>query len=438
MANRSSKVRWGLLAGLTALGAAWAAEAEGAPRPLSLADAQHLALVRNSDLRIAQAQVAAALGQLKSVREFPNPTLGLSTADLNTDGKTNATPLGNSLLNRSYDSIASLSQLFLIAKRGVMRDAADAGVHVAEFQRDDERRLLLQSVTLAYLAALDAREQVRVLQASAAALRREAEIAAIRLHAGDVSASDQAQIEIAAEQDELNAEAQEATAKTAVVTLEILLGDPQPAGLTPLTDTLGQLQEAAGPDLENLPMGKRPDIAAAEQAVSQAESQLTLQKRQRVPDVTVSVQYERQPPDAPNTVGIGLSLPLPLWNRNAGGILSAQAARNQAEEQLDKVRIQAAADVTSARVAYHEAAARMRRYLDSLLPKSASVVRSVSYAYQKGGASLVDLLEAERNDNLVRVGAAQAQADAASAAVNLRTALGGLEEGSLSAVPSPP
>jgi cobalt-zinc-cadmium efflux system outer membrane protein len=129
---------------------------------------------------------------------------------------------------------------------------------------------------------------------------------------------------------------------------------------------------------------------------------------------------------------------LPLWNRNAGAILSAQAARDQAGEQLAKVRIHAAADVTSARVAYSEAAARAQRYQGSLLPKSATVVASVKYAYQKGGASLVDLLEAERNDNLVRVSAAQAQADAASAAVTLRAALGRLDESSSPTVPAPP
>ena len=84
--------------------------------PLTLVEARRLALARNQDFRIAQAQVEAALGQLKIARQFPNPTLGLSTADINTDGKPNGTILGNGLLDRSYDSIASLSQLFLVAK----------------------------------------------------------------------------------------------------------------------------------------------------------------------------------------------------------------------------------------------------------------------------------------------------------------------------------
>ena len=137
---------------------------------------------------------------------------------------------------------------------------------------------LSQSVTQAYVAAVAAREQVQVLLASAGALRREADIAAARFRAGDVSASDQSQIEIAAEQDELSAESEGATAKTAVVTLEIFLGEPKPEGTTPLADNLGQLAKIAAPDLDNMPVGSRPDVAAAEQAVGQAESNVTLQE----------------------------------------------------------------------------------------------------------------------------------------------------------------
>ncbi len=417
------------LASLLAVGpgGARAAGDPGAPA-LTLAEARRLALSRNADLRIAQTQVAAALAQLRVAREFPNPTLGLSTAKVSTDGTPEGTAMGNSLLNRSYDSIASLSQLFLVGKRGLIEDAARAGVRSAQFQRDDAERLLVQAVTQAYAAALAAQSEADVLTDSAAKLRREADIAAHRYKAGDLSASDKAQLEIAADQDELNADAERATAKTAVVTLEILLAVPRPQGDTRLADTLDGWMRAIPDDLESATIGDRPDIAAAEAGVSQAESNVTLQERQRIPDITASVQFERNPAAQPDTVGVGLSLPLPLWDHFNGEILSARAARDQAQAQLDKVRVQAAADVAAARVAFREAAQRARRYQSSLVPKSADVVSSVSYAYGKGGAALVDLLEAERNDNAIRVAAVQAQADAASAAAVLMASLGRTNE----------
>jgi cobalt-zinc-cadmium efflux system outer membrane protein len=411
-----------------ALGSGLARAAEPAPAPgLTLAAAQALALARNDDYKVAEAQVGAALAQLRVAREFPNPTLGLSTAKISTDGVTEATPLGNGLLARSYDSIVSLSQLFTVGKRGLQRDAATAGVHAAEFQRDDARRLLLLAVTQAYAAGLAARQQAAALQDSAAKLRHEADIAAHRLKAGDLSASDEAQLEIAADQDELGADAEAAAARTAVVTLEILLGEPAPRGTTLLADSLDGWMAALDPALEGTDFGSRPDIAAAEAAARQADVNVTLQRRSRVPDVTASVQYERNPPAQPDTVGVGVSLPLPVWDHFDGEVDGARSARDAAQAQLEKVRIQATADVTAARVAFHEAYQRARRYQSSLVPRSAQVAQSVAYAFGKGGASLVDLLEAERNDNVIRLGAAQAEADAASAAVALRAALGRLE-----------
>jgi cobalt-zinc-cadmium efflux system outer membrane protein len=396
------------------------------PAGLSLNEARARALRQNSDFRIAQIQVDAALAQLRVAREFPNPTLGLSTAKISTDGTPEGTPLGNQLYNRAYDSIVSLSQLFQVAKRGLLRDAATAGLHAAQFQREDARRLLVQAVTQAYAAALSARAQAEVLAESAGKLRHEADIAAHRYQAGDLSASDRTRLEIAAEQDELGAEVERATALASVVALETLLGQPKPDGATRLTDTLDSLLRETPPDLAAASVESRPDVAAAAESVRQAEANLTLQRRQRIPDVTVSVQYERNPPGQTNTVGLGVSLPLPLWNRSNGEILAAQAARAQAQAQLDKVRIQMSSEVASARVAYREAAARAERYRGSLLPKSREATRSVSYAFDKGGATLVDLLEAERSDNAIRVAAVQADADTAVAGVALLSALGRL------------
>jgi outer membrane protein TolC len=145
-----------------------------APSALSLAQAQQLAFQNNADYRITQSQVAAAAAQLKAAHEFPNPIAGFSTGKINTDGRSNATAAGNHFYDRSYDSIVSLSQLIELGKRSIRRTSSEAGLRSAEAQRDDARRLLLQTVSQAYLGALEAREEVRVLTESAASLRKEA------------------------------------------------------------------------------------------------------------------------------------------------------------------------------------------------------------------------------------------------------------------------
>lgn len=393
------------------------------PKSLTFGEAQRLALLHNADVRVAAAQAEAAVAQLRAAREFPNPTLSLSTAKIATDGSGNGTAAGNRFYDRSYDSIFSLSQLVELGKRGPRQESFRAGQRAAEAQRDDVRRLVLQSVSQAYVAALEAREESRVLAASAASLRREADLASMRLTAGDIAASDQAQIAVAAGRLDLDAAAARRAATTAVIVLETLLGDRAPAGATKLADTLASLPLPPAVLAEEQPVGARPDVAAAEAAVAKADADLALQKRAPLPDLTVSVQFERNPPDQPNTAGVGVSFPLPLWNRNGGSIRAARAARDAAQAQLDKARVQATADLAAVRLAFGEARARASVYVEKLQPQSTFVAKTIAYAYEHGGASLLELLAAERNDNEIRVAAARAQADAASAAFALSAAL---------------
>ncbi|HEV8541377.1 MAG TPA: TolC family protein, partial [Verrucomicrobiae bacterium] len=137
----------------------------------------------------------------------------------------------------------------------------------------------------------------------------------------------------------------------------------------------------------------------------------------------VSVQYEHEPPEQPNTVGVAVSIPIPVWNRNHGAIKAAEAQREQARLAVEKTRAQVVADLVSAQAEYRAASERLKTHREEIVPKSASVVQTVTFAYQNGGASLLDLLVAQRNDNEIRLAAAQAAADTAVAVANLKAAL---------------
>ena len=147
-------------------------------------------------------------------------------------------------------------------------------------------------------------------------------------------------------------------------------------------DSLDQLANATLPAGEAAG-AQRPDLLAAEAALRQAESDLRLPKAIRIPDPTISFQYEHNPPDTPNTVGIGVSFPLPLWNRNGGAIHAAEATRDQAALTVERTRAQIVSDIATAQSAYDEAAARLRNYRETLQPKAKRVRQTVSLAYEK-------------------------------------------------------
>jgi cobalt-zinc-cadmium efflux system outer membrane protein len=399
------------------------ASAEEMPPRLSLTEAQRIAFQRNWDLLAAKSGIDSATAQLLVTKEFPNPTFSFSSARIDPHG--NGTPLGNSIWNRSYDTIFAVGQLVEIAgKRHDRQMSGRAGVTGARARFFDARRSLDQGITKAYLSALLADENARVLGESAKSLRREAEIAETRFKAGDISDSDRKQIVNSADVFDLQAKSAEATAAQARISVEILMAVPDPKGRWTPQDSLEVLtlappvtEPAQGP-------GARPDVLAAEADFRKAQSDLALQKALRIPDPTFSLFYERNPPGppGPDTMGIGVSFSLPLWNLNRGNIRAAEAAREQSALALGKVKAQAQADIANALLAYEEARGRLQRYQEQIRPRSAQVRESVAFAYSRGGASLVDLLTAERDDNNVRLATAQALSDTASAAADLKAA----------------
>jgi outer membrane protein, heavy metal efflux system len=415
-----------------------AQSAGAATNLLSLADAKRAAFERNWDLLAAKSGVDAATAQLIISREFPNPSVSLSTAKIGSHEA--GTILGNSIWQRSYDSIAAVNQLIEIGgKRHDRQMAARAGVLGAKARFYDAKRTLDQGVTKAYLAALLAGENARVLDESASYMRQEAKIARAQLAAGDLSDADEKTLEINAGQFELQAKAADAAAVQARIAVEVLLGINQPEGDWVPADSLEKLIELSPPPPapEAQPGIARPDVLAAETDLRGGRAQLQLQKAMRLPDPTFMVGEEHDPPGggpAVDTFLFGISLPLPLWNRNGGNIKAAEAAVDQFADALGKIKSQAAADIANAEAAYEEAHERWLRYRDEIAPQSAKVRESVAFSYGKGASTLVDLLNAEQTDNTIRLALAQAMNDTASAAADLNAARNVVSEAELSSL----
>ena len=81
-----------------------------------------------------------------------------------------------------------------------------------------------------------------------------------------------------------------------------------------------------------------------------------------------------------------------------------------------------AAEIAISRRNYESASQRLRRQRDEIQPKSAEIRQAVTVAFEKGSASLLDLLSAQRNDNQVRLATAQSAAETAHAVAELKAA----------------
>jgi cobalt-zinc-cadmium efflux system outer membrane protein len=405
--------------------------ATAVPSTLTLAEARRLALARNWDLLAAQASVDLSTAQQILAKQFPNPVTAFSVNKISVDSAHgSSTSAGNDLFSRSYDSIAAVGQLFEVGgKRSARKSSALAGREGAEARLADAKRQLDLGVTRAYVATLTAADGARILRESSALLRKEAGIAEARRQAGDISSIDRSQIEIAAQKLEVDARQAENESVLARIRLENLLGQPEAKGAFTPAESLEDLVRVSAtaplpaPAPAEGDVSNRPDVKAAAADVRRAEADVSLQRALRVPDPTVQLQYEHEPPDQPHTIGLGVSFPLPLWNRNHAGISASNAAKRQAEANAARTTAAASAEITIARRDLESALSRREDYERTIVPQSSSIRETVTFAYQKGGASLLDLLTAQRNDNEVRLNAAQAAADVIVARAALASAL---------------
>ncbi len=395
------------------------------PAPgLSLAEARRQAAERGWATLAARSGVTQAHGLEQQSHAFPNPALFFNAQKLNL---TTPGPSGS-----TSDLTFGATQLVeLGGKRDGRIRAAAAGLSAARGQLSFTRVDADATVIKAYAAAAAADENARLTRESAAALQRSATIAEARFAAGEISAAERDQTRVAAGRFAADARAAESAAAQARVALQVLLGEPAPDGNLRLSDDLASLSRlvlaaaaAPAPGHDLTALDARGDVQSARAMAEQAKAQADLQHAARVPDLTLSVQYESDRPDNPNTLGAGVSIPLPLFDRNQGGIAAAEAARDQAEREARRVRAQAAADLAAARVALAAAIDRRRLLHDELLPRAESVRSTVAFSYEKGLASLLELLEAERSLNDVRLAELASESEAVSAAADVAAALG--------------
>ncbi len=391
---------------------------------LTLAQARRQALEHNWEVLAARSGLELAEAQRIVAGEYPNPTFGATVGKIPSDGTPAGTSLGTGFWDRSYDTVLAIDQPIDSPRRRSLReDSAKAGIDAARARFDDARRVLDAAAIKAYVAAALAEENGRLLNRTATFLRESVEIARIRFDAGDISEADRNQIEVEADRFALAAHANEAAVRSARLALELITGEKSPSGDWHGADHLDDLVRQVHPEALETGGETRPDLLAAEAAARKTERDLSLEKALRFPTPSILLQYEHNPPTDRNTVGLGVSLDLPVWNRRKGEIAAAAVARDQANRDREHTAAIIASDRVAARASFDSARAQWQAYDGEILPKAEFVRRSSEFAFRSGGTSLLQLLEAERNANDLRLAAAQAASDTLSAAADLAAAL---------------
>ena len=132
---------------------------------------------------------------------------------------------------------------------------------------------------------------------------------------------------------------------------------------------------------------------------------LKLAKAYRYPDITLGGGYSfqgPQGPDNPQMAILNFGLPLPLFNRNQGGISQAEVGVQVAETELQKTLVQVENQVDLAYRNLLQSRQLVEAYQAGVLDDARSTLTIVERAYERGGATILDLLDAARTSRLIQ------------------------------------
>ncbi|HEU4643718.1 MAG TPA: TolC family protein, partial [Gemmatimonadaceae bacterium] len=391
--------------------AAAGAGAQDAPAPLSRAQAVAAALARGARLGIARADSAAATAQLLGARALPNPTLSASYSK--------SVP--------RYHVTAELP-IDLPWLRGPRVSAARAGQEAARYRFEAERAATVLDADTTYTRALAALAHARLSRRNADDADSLRRIAMRRRDAGDASDLDVELATVSAGQQANAAAADSLTYVSTLLDLQAVIGLAADRVVVTPIDSLAPPppdSTAAAASGDGAATGADPvplQVAAAEASLASARLAAQAQHRAVFPVPSVMFGFEEGDPTG-SEPGVlptfGISLPLPLLDRNRGAIAQAEAERQRAEAELSLARVESRAAIARATRGRAIALAKVAR--DQRLVESADRVAAMSLtAYREGASPLGNVLEAQRNARDVLAQYVDDVADAWIATATLR------------------
>lgn len=350
--------------------------------PLSLPRALQLALEANPALLAAQREVDAADAQVLQGGLRPNPEFIYQADDASRLSRTSSVQLDVPIETAN--------------KRGARVDAAERGRDLAEVELAARLLRLRTAVASAFFEVLAAQALQGVAQDGVNLARRATDIASKRVTAGKVSPVEETKARVAEAGARVALTQADSALRNARRRLAGLWGNSAPQ----FTLAEGRLEQLpAVPDAEGVSrrLQRSPLLQRAERELARRKSLVGVEQSRTVPDVSVSVGIKRRD-DVAQTSGllVGVTVPLPVFNRNQGNLLEALRREDKAREELQLARITLQTDVDQAleRVAARRQEAELLR--SDVLPGALGAYEAATIGFENGKFGFLDVLDAQR------------------------------------------
>ena len=364
-------------------------------RRLTLAEAISWAMAHNPVLAVERYGMDIAGGEVTKAQIYPhNPELEVSPA---LGGDHHPSDPG---MKFAYDAQVGVSQVVELRNQGAIRlRRAKALVDQASWQvRDAERGLRVQ-VLRAFGAVLLAQQRVRLAGETLALSRELLRVARELYEAGHVPRLDALRAEV----EERLAVNEQTAAQRALTALKrdliLLMGQPSDLPFEATGPLAYGTLAIVEPALAENALSVRPDVKAVEAGLQATEAEAALvQAEQTFPAVNLSAHYEfsREAEARQHRAVLGLSVPLPVFNRREGDLEIAMARRSRQAARLDLVKAAISAQVAQALERFRASRRIVEQFTRHILPQQQENFEMLREGYQLGQFTLTEVLVIQR------------------------------------------
>jgi len=314
-------------------------------------------------------------------------------------------------------------------KRELRLQSAQESTHIAASQHDDLKRTLEFTLRTAFTNTLQAKAILELARADLDYYDHIIQISRDRFRAGDIAQVDLDRIELLRVQYETEIQSAIVNLRTAKIQLLQLLDNRTPVekfdveGPFDFSESLKPLD-----DLRQAALDARPDLQAALQAIQQSETNHKLAVANGSTDPTFSGWYtynsSTNNPNGTQTLGAGVNIPLRIFDRNQGERQRTLIDIDKSRQASEATRAQVFSDVDSAYAQVESSLALLKPYKAKYKDQATRVRDTVTYSYQQGGASLIDMLNAQSDYRTVQLAYLQLIGSYLNAAGQLDLAVG--------------
>ena len=412
-----------LVAAATLRAVAQPAMSASSPVQLTLGEAISQALARNRELRVSRIDIDVSRGKLQQAQRYPfNPELSLEGDAGRGVGREEPDRRGIG------GGKVGLSQVIEIrGQRGFRVRGAEADVLRSQWTARDAERDVVAEVTRAFTELLIAQERIALAREALTLSESLRNAAKTLVDAGDAPELDLLRADVEVRRAENRLRLEETAAATTARTLALLIALPADISVSATGSLLLDPVPGTVQELLDRARANRPDLKAAEAASSAAKAALRLTEAERFfPSVTVSAGYaEALDFDARNRAAlVGVSVPLPFWNRREGDIKAAEAEAAKQAAQTDRILAKIDKEVTTAFRQFAATQQTVERYLRQIVPAQQQTATLVEDGYRLGQLRLTEALLAQRDFIEARTAYLEASAAYNTARADLQKAVG--------------